>query len=61
MVPASRIRTCKPAAVRAHGEFVLYWMIAFRRLSPNFSLQRPVELAVELQKPLLIFEPLRIG
>lgn len=61
MVPASRIRTCNNAPIRIDGEFVLYWMIAFRRLSSNFSLQRAVELAVELQKPLVIFEPLRVG
>lgn len=61
MVPASRIRTRNSAPVRGDGEFVLYWMIAFRRLSSNFSLQRAVELAVELRKPLVIFEPLRIG
>jgi deoxyribodipyrimidine photo-lyase len=61
MVPASRIQSCNSAPVRGDGEFVLYWMIAFRRLSSNFSLQRAVELAVELQKPLVIFEPLRIG
>ncbi len=61
MVPAARIRTCNPAPVRGDGAFVLYWMIAFRRLSSNFSLQRAVELAVELRKPLVIFEPLRIG
>lgn len=61
MVPASRIRNCNSAPVRGDGEFVLYWMIAFRRLSSNFSLQRAVELAVELRKPLVIFEPLRIG
>ena len=61
MVPASRIRICNNAPIRGDGEFVLYWMIAFRRLSSNFSLQRAVELAVELRKPLVIFEPLRIG
>ena len=61
MVPASRIRTCNSAPIRGDGEFVLYWMIAFRRLSSNFSLQRAVELAIELRKPLVIFEPLRIG
>jgi len=61
MVPASRIRTCNNAPIRIDGEFVLYWMIAFRRLSSNFSLQRAVELAVELRKPLVIFEPLRVG
>lgn len=61
IVPTSRILACNSAAVRTEGEFVLYWMIAFRRLTSNFGLQRAVELAVELQKPLVIFEPLRIG
>ncbi len=60
-VPAIRIRESNNAAVRAEGEFVLYWMIAFRRTEWNFSLQRAVEWAVELRKPLVIFEPLRIG
>jgi len=36
-------------------------MIAFRRTEWNFSLQRAVEWATELGKPLVIFEPLRIG
>jgi deoxyribodipyrimidine photo-lyase len=36
-------------------------MIAFRRTAYNFSLQRAIEWAVELKKPLVIFEPLRIG
>ena len=61
MVPDCRIQTCNAAPVRGNGEFVLYWMIAFRRLSSNYSLQRAVELAIELKKPLVIFEPLRIG
>ena len=61
LVPKIRIQNCNDAPIRADGEFVLYWMISFRRLSSNFSLQRAVELAVELQKPLVIFEPLRIG
>lgn len=60
-VPKIRIQNCNDAPIRPDGEFVLYWMIAFRRLTWNFSLQRAVELAVELQKPLVIFEPLRIG
>ena len=36
-------------------------MIASRRLSSNFAVQRAVEWAVELRKPIVIFEPLRIG
>ena len=41
------------------GEFVLYWMTAFRRVSWNFSLDRAVDWARELHKPLLILEALR--
>ena len=36
-------------------------MIAFRRVHWNFSLDRAVELARDLEKPLVIFEPLRCG
>ena len=36
-------------------------MIANRRLRYNYSLQRAVELAVELGKPLIVFEALRCG
>ena len=61
LVPKIRIRECNDAPIRPDGDYVLYWMIAFRRLTSNFSLQRAVELAVELRKPLVIFEPLRIG
>lgn len=61
MAPASRIRTCNAAAVRADGQYVLYWMIACRRIEWNFSLQRAADWAAELRKPLVIFEPLRIG
>jgi len=60
-VPEIRIAACNATAVRNDGEFVLYWMIAFRRTHWNFSLQRAIEWAVELKKPLVIFEPLRIG
>lgn len=47
------------AAIRADGDYVLYWMIANRRLHHNFALDRAVELAEELGKPLLVFEALR--
>ena len=45
--------------VNAGGDFVLYWMTAFRRRGWNFSLQRAVEWAKELQKPLVVLEALR--
>lgn len=38
------------------GEYVLYWMIATRRLNYNSALQRAIELSEELQKPLLVLE-----
>jgi deoxyribodipyrimidine photo-lyase len=60
-VPAARIRTATPEPIQSHGKFVLYWMTAFRRLHSNFALQRAVELAVELQRPLLIFEAVRVS
>ena len=60
-VPVIRVRSCNACPVRAEEEFVLYWMIAFRRTTWNFSLQRALEWARQLRKPLVIFEPLRIG
>jgi deoxyribodipyrimidine photo-lyase len=36
-------------------------MVAARRLRSNFALQRAVELAVELRRPLIVLEALRVG
>ena len=47
------------APVRADGKFVLYWMIASRRTTYNFGLERAAEIARELSRPLLVLEPLR--
>jgi len=60
MVPKIRIRALNAAPIRHDGKFVLYWMIAFRRTEWNFSLQRAVEWAEKLGRPLVIFEPLKI-
>ncbi len=60
-VPDLRVRPANEQSIRADGEFVLYWMIATRRATWNFGLQRAVEWAKKLNKPLLIFEPLRVG
>ena len=56
-VPEIRIRALNSRPVNAAGEFVLYWMTAFRRVTSNFALDRAVEHAVMLKKPLLIIEP----
>jgi deoxyribodipyrimidine photo-lyase len=60
-VPEIRIVHCNDIPVNVKGDYVLYWMIAFRRTRWNFSLQRAVEWCTGLNKPLIIFEPLRIG
>jgi deoxyribodipyrimidine photo-lyase len=59
MVPSIRISEANNMPVNARGDFVLYWMTAFRRKNWNFSLQRAVEWAKELEKPLVILEALR--
>jgi deoxyribodipyrimidine photo-lyase len=58
-VPELRLRSANDRPARPDGDFVLYWMIAARRLRANFGLQRALEHAKELGKPLLVFEPLR--
>ncbi|MCH5374309.1 MAG: deoxyribodipyrimidine photolyase, partial [Planctomycetes bacterium] len=61
-VPNLRIlESGSSAECRADGDYVLYWMIANRRTHWNFSLQRAVDWASDLKKPLLVFEPLRCG
>ena len=58
-VPSIRIAAANTHPVRPEREYVLYWMIAARRRRSNFGLQRAVEQARALEKPLLVFEPLR--
>ena len=47
------------SSVHTEGNYVLYWMIANRRTTWNYSLQRAIEWARHLSKPLVIFEALR--
>lgn len=58
-VPDIRIRSCNGAPIRPEGEFVLYWMVANRRARWNFSLDRAIEHARALHKPLVVLEALR--
>ena len=60
-VPAIRVRTGNSLPVRQDGDFVLYWVTASRRTTWNFALDRSVEWAEKLQKPLVILEALRCG
>ena len=59
--PQLRIEACNDAPVRGDGAYVLYWMIATRSASYNFALDRALECARELGKPLVVFEALRSG
>ena len=56
--PSERIAALNQAPINPGADFVLYWMIAFRRARWNFSLQRAVDWACELGKPLLVLEAL---
>jgi deoxyribodipyrimidine photo-lyase len=59
-VPAIRVRDLNRKPVRADGEYVLYWMVAARRERWNFALDRAVELARGLDRPLVVLEALRV-
>ncbi|MEO6707950.1 MAG: deoxyribodipyrimidine photolyase [Planctomycetota bacterium] len=60
LVPEARIRRLDSLPLRAEGEFILYWMTAARRTRWNFALERAVELARDLRKPLVVLEALRV-
>ena len=60
-VPASRVRSVNGASERATAKYVLYWMIATRRTHDNFALDRALEHARRLNKPLLVLEALRVA
>jgi len=58
VIPALRVDACNSAPLRPERDYVLYWMIAARRTTWNFGLQRAVECAAGLRKPLVVLEPL---
>ena len=58
-MPAARLRPLNNRPTNSGGAFVLYWMTTARRVRSNFALQRSVELANELKRPLIILEALR--
>ncbi|MBT8492481.1 MAG: deoxyribodipyrimidine photolyase, partial [Deltaproteobacteria bacterium] len=56
-----RIRTLNDQPVRPTGEYILYWMVMYRRPRWNFALDRAIELGAEHGLPVIVFEPLRCG
>lgn len=59
-IRALRVTAVNTAPVRT-GDHVLYWMIAARRTRASFALDHALARAVELDRPLLVLEPLRAG
>ncbi|HET9952092.1 MAG TPA: deoxyribodipyrimidine photolyase, partial [Candidatus Eisenbacteria bacterium] len=57
--PAIRVRALREASPRLDADYVLYWMVMARRPGWNFALQRAVEWAERLGKPLVVLEALR--
>jgi deoxyribodipyrimidine photo-lyase len=60
-VPKTRIRQLNDEPIRKEGDNVVYWMIANRRSSWNYSLDRAIEISLEFRKPLIVLEALRCG
>ncbi len=58
---ALRVTAVNGAAIAGRGDYVLYWMIAARRTTWSFALDHAIARAVELRRPLVVFEPLRAG
>ncbi len=56
----ARLRRLNAARINARGEYVLYWMQIYRRLERNHALDYALACAEELEKPLVVFEGLRL-
>lgn len=57
---ATRCRAANDAPIRSERSYVLYWMIAARRPVWNFALDRAVDQARALRKPLVVLEALEV-
>lgn len=60
-VPPVRVRALNEKPFRPERDLVLYWMTSFRRAQSNFALDRAIEHAKALKKPLVVLEALRVG
>jgi deoxyribodipyrimidine photo-lyase len=58
-VPPARIRLVADHPPQADARYVLYWMIASRRVEDNFALQQAAWWAAALGLPLVVFEAVR--
>ena len=56
----ARLRRLNGAKTNAGGDYVLYWMQIYRRLTRNHALDYALRCAEELGKPLVVYEGLRL-
>jgi deoxyribodipyrimidine photo-lyase len=56
----SRVRVVNAQPIRPDRGYALYWMLAARRPSHNFGLDRAVAWARAMDVPLVVFEALRV-
>ncbi len=59
--PSIRVRPLTSYDARTKGDYVVYWMNAFRRPRFNFALQHAISKSLEFNRPLVIVEALRCG
>jgi deoxyribodipyrimidine photo-lyase len=59
-VPSSRLTSLTKHSLNSDGQFILYWMTAFRRSTYNFALQHAVDWSNRLKRPLVVLEAVRI-
>ena len=52
MIPKVRLRRANTGLEEPRGDYVLYWMIAARRLTSSYALDHSLDRARELGKPL---------
>jgi deoxyribodipyrimidine photo-lyase len=57
---ATRVRAANARPIRSERSYVLYWMISARRAAWNFALDRALDHAEALRKPLVVFEALDV-
>jgi deoxyribodipyrimidine photo-lyase len=56
----ARLRRLNDARSSSRGAYVLYWAQAYRRLDHNHALDYALRCAGEMQKPLVVYEGLRL-
>ena len=57
---SSRIRNLNNMSINPLGDYILYWMTSARRFHYNAAMDRAVELALKLNKPILVVECMSI-